>query len=172
MAVMISNTYLYSPKLSSSFRTTTFHNQSYNHTKWFHYNLKQYTGLITCKSSSSANRHGGNGGGDFDATEESRWLQEEQRWLREERRWLREEARWNAERNSLLLQIQHLQSQLDRLRRVRNDDSVNLDVNFVVDDVDDDSASKTLVKMAALLKGCRNLCACGSIDSAVVWLSA
>ncbi|KAL9244985.1 hypothetical protein vseg_018696 [Gypsophila vaccaria] len=159
MAAIIYSTYFYSPKLSSSssFRTTTFNNQSYNHTKWSNYNLQQCTGLIICKSSSSSSKSyggGGGGAGEYDATEESRWLREEQRWLREEQRWFREEARWNAERTSLLLQIQRLQSQLDRLRRVRSDDSVNLDANFVVDDDADDE--NTLVKVAALLNGLRN----------------
>ncbi|KAH9611626.1 hypothetical protein KSS87_010320 [Heliosperma pusillum] len=135
MAVIISNTFLTSPPLlSPSFRT-----------RLSHHNLNVYTRLFTIKASLKAKD------GDYEGIEESRWLREEQRWLREEQRWLREESRWNSERNSFLLQIQLLQSELDRIQGKNS-----FDVDYVVNDGDDSFASKTLIKMAEMLKGLKN----------------
>lgn len=128
---------------STNFYTITNHSHLHNHIrKSFHISFKTPTlsplhhrRLSACQSSSKPN--------DYEA-EEQRWLREEKRWLREEQRWLREEARWNTERQSLLrqiselsLQIQHLQSELDTLRKIRSNSA-----DFEV----------TLTKMAALLQ--------------------
>ncbi|CAO2814984.1 unnamed protein product [Amaranthus hypochondriacus] len=137
---------------SSNFYTITYNSRFYNH----HHNQRRFR--ISCANSSVFFLHNRRrrcacqaspkpSNYDFES-EEQRWLREEKRWLREEQRWLREEDRWNNERQSLLrqiselsLQIQHLQSELDSVRKSRSN-SGDFNADFEV----------TLTKIAAFLE--------------------
>ncbi|CAO2813423.1 unnamed protein product [Amaranthus hypochondriacus] len=136
--------------LSSNFYSITYNSHIHNH-HHHHYHNNSRIFRITCRNSIrrryECQASSKPSSYDFEA-EDQRWLREEQRWLREEQRWLREERRWNSERQSLLcqiselsLQIQHLQEELNSVRKIRSN-SADFDVDLEV----------TLTKMAAFLQ--------------------